>query len=146
MREARALAGIGESRYWLAEYPASVEALERAIQLGTELDDDWTLALALRFRGDLAINVDADLEASEQLLARSVAAAERLGEPWAIARSLLFSGWVPWTRDRFEDAEPIWRRAPRSRATARTAGPRCAPSRRCPSTIRRWATRPRRSR
>ncbi|TMK21819.1 MAG: hypothetical protein E6G65_04140 [Actinobacteria bacterium] len=111
VREARALAGIGEARYWLAEYPASIEALERAIQLGTALEDDWTLALALRFRGDLAINVDADLEASEQLLARSVAAAERLGEPWAIARSLLFSGWVPWTRDRFQDAEPIWRRA-----------------------------------
>ncbi len=109
--QARALAGIGEAHYWLADYPASIEALERAIQLGTTLDDDWTLALALRFRGDIAINVDADLEASERLLARSVAAAERLGEPWAIARSLLFSGWVPWTRERFEDAEPIWRRA-----------------------------------
>src|SRR5262249_57684667 len=77
----------------------------------TALDDDWTLAMALRFRGDLAINVDADLEAAEALLARSVAAAERLGEPYAVARSLLFSGWVPWTRDRYADAEPIWRRA-----------------------------------
>jgi len=111
VREARALAGIGESRYWLAEYPQSIEALEKAIALGTDLQDDWTLAMALRFRGDLAINVDADLEAAEALLARSVAAAERLGEPFAIARSLLFSGWVPWTRDRYEDAEPIWRRA-----------------------------------
>src|SRR5437870_2547775 len=98
VREARALAGIGEARYWLAEYPASIEALERAIQLGTALEDYWTLALALRFRGDLAINVDADLEAGEQLLARSVAAAERLGEPWAIARSLLYSG--RWPRPR----------------------------------------------
>jgi class 3 adenylate cyclase/tetratricopeptide (TPR) repeat protein len=111
IREARALAGIGEARYWLAEYPASIEALERAIGLGTDLQDDWTLAMALRFRGDLAINVDADLEAAEALLARSVAAAERLGEPWAVARSLLFSGWVPWTREQYQDAEPIWRRA-----------------------------------
>ena len=23
----------------------------------------------------------------------------------------MFSGWVPWTRDRYQDAEPIWRRA-----------------------------------
>src|SRR5207247_10987057 len=83
VREARALAGIGEARYWLAEYPAAIEALERAIQLGTALDDDWTLALALRFRGDLAINVDAALEASEQHHARSVAADDRLSEPWA---------------------------------------------------------------
>jgi class 3 adenylate cyclase/tetratricopeptide (TPR) repeat protein len=111
VREARALAGTGEARYWLAEYPQSIEALEHAIRLGTDLQDDWTLAMALRFRGDLAINVDADLEAAEALLARSVAAAERLGEPWAVARSLLFSGWVPWTRDRYDDAEPIWRRA-----------------------------------
>jgi tetratricopeptide (TPR) repeat protein len=111
VREARALAGTGEARYWLAEYPLSIEALERAIALGTDLQDDWTLAMALRFRGDLAINVDADLEAAEALLARSVAAADRLGEPWALARSLLFSGWVPWTRGQYQDAEPIWRRA-----------------------------------
>jgi tetratricopeptide (TPR) repeat protein len=110
-REARALAGSGEARYWLAEYPAAIEVLERAISLGTALGDDWTLAMALRFRGDLAINVDADLETAEALLARSVVAAERLGEPWAVARSLLFSGWVPWTRGQYQDAEPIWRRA-----------------------------------
>ena len=111
VREARALAGIGEAHYWLAEYAAATEALERAIELGTRLDDDWTLAMALRFRGDIAINVDADLDMAESLLARSVAAAERLGEPWAIARSLLFQGWVPWTRERFDESETIWRRA-----------------------------------
>ena len=48
---------------------------------------------------------------AESLLASSVAAAERLGRPWAIARSLLFQGWVPWTRERFDESEPIWRRA-----------------------------------
>jgi LuxR family maltose regulon positive regulatory protein len=34
-----------------------------------------------------------------------------LGEPWAIVRTLLFAGWVPWTRQRFDEAETIWRRA-----------------------------------
>jgi class 3 adenylate cyclase/tetratricopeptide (TPR) repeat protein len=111
VREARALAGMGEARYWLAEYAEATEALERAIALGTALDDDWTLAMALRFRGDIAINVDADLDAAEELLARSVAAAERLGEPWAVARSLLFQGWVPWTREQLDESEAIWRRA-----------------------------------
>ena len=77
VREARALAGIGEARYWLSEYAAATEVLDRAIALGTELDDDWTLAIALRFRGDVAINVDADLDAAEAMLARSLAAAER---------------------------------------------------------------------
>ncbi len=123
VREARALAGIGEARYWLAEYAAATEALDRAIELGTELGDDWTLALALRFRGDIAINVDADLDAAEALLASIGGAAERAEEPWAIARSLLFQGWVPWTRDEYDESGAIWRRALQ---TARDAGDRWA--------------------
>jgi len=111
VREARAFAGIGEARYWLAEYGAATEALDRAIEAGGKLGDDWTLSLALRFRGDIAINVDADLDAAEALLARSVDAAEALGEPWAIARSLLFQGWVPWTRTQYGESEQIWRHA-----------------------------------
>ncbi len=74
-------------------------------------DDPFTLALALRFLGDIAINVEGDLDAAEELLDRSLAAAEELGDPWAIARTLLFAGWVPWTRDRYAEAEAIWRRA-----------------------------------
>jgi tetratricopeptide (TPR) repeat protein len=45
------------------------------------------------------------------LLRESLAAAERLGDPWVIARTLLFAGWVPWTRERYLEAEAIWRRA-----------------------------------
>ena len=119
VREARALAGIGEARYWLSEYAAATEVLDRAIELGTELDDDWTLAMALRFRGDVAINVDADLDAAEAMLARSLAAAERLGEPWAIARSLLFQGWVPWTRRRLRRFRGHLEARPRDRARGR---------------------------
>jgi tetratricopeptide (TPR) repeat protein len=111
VREARILAGLGEARYWLGEYPAAREALDRAEALGTRFDDDWTLAHALRFLGDIAINVDADVDQAETLLDRSLAAAERLDEPWAISRTLLFAGWVPWTRERYEEAEPMWRRA-----------------------------------
>jgi class 3 adenylate cyclase/tetratricopeptide (TPR) repeat protein len=123
VRQARALAGMGEARYWLAEYAAATEALERAVELGSRLEDDWTLAIALRFRGDIAINVDADLDAAEGLLARSVAAAERAEEPWAIGRSLLFQGWVPWTRGKYGDSGAIWERALR---TARDSGDRWA--------------------
>ena len=111
VREARALAGMGEARYWLAEYGAAREALDRAAVLGTEQNDDWTLSLALRFLGDIAINVEADLDKAEMLLGRSLAAAEALDDPWAIARTLLFAGWVPWTRERNDEAEPLWQRA-----------------------------------
>jgi tetratricopeptide (TPR) repeat protein len=75
------------------------------------VNDPFTLALALRFLGDLAINVEADLDKAEAFLDRSLVAAEELGDPWAIVRTLLFAGWVPWTRERFDLAEVIWRRA-----------------------------------
>ena len=111
VREARALAGMGEARYWLGEYPAASEALNRAVALGETRDDPFSLTLAWRFLGDIAINVEADVDKAERLLDRSLAAAERLGDPSAIVRTLLFTGWVPWTRRQWEDAEAIWRRA-----------------------------------
>ena len=111
VREGRALAGLGEAHYWLGEYPDATETLRRAEALGTRHGDPFTLAIALRFLGDIAINVDVDLDKAQELLDRSLAAAEDLGEPWAIARTLLFAGWVPWTRHRQDDAEAVWRRA-----------------------------------
>jgi tetratricopeptide (TPR) repeat protein len=121
--EARALAGTGEALYWLGEYALASEALERAVQLGERLDDRWTLALALRFLGDIAINVHADVDEAERLLGRALEAAESIDVPWAIARTLLFAGWVPWTRGDYAAAEPTWRRA---LAIAREHGDRWA--------------------
>jgi tetratricopeptide (TPR) repeat protein len=111
VREARALAGTGEAHYWLSEYPPASQALERAVELGERCGDAWTLALAFRYQGDIAINVDRDLERAEELLANSLAAAGELDDPWALTRSLLFAGWVPWTREDFGEAEQLWRRA-----------------------------------
>jgi tetratricopeptide (TPR) repeat protein len=111
VREARVLAGLGEAHYWLGEYPAATEALERSVALAEVHDDAFALAHALRFLGDIAINVEADVDKAEGLLARSLTAAEKLGDEFAITRTLLFAGWVPWTRDRFDEAEVIWRRA-----------------------------------
>ncbi|HXC79959.1 MAG TPA: adenylate/guanylate cyclase domain-containing protein [Candidatus Acidoferrum sp.] len=111
IREARVLAGLGESRYWLGTYPAAIEALERSVALATAHDDAAALTHALRFLGDIAINVEADVDKAELLLDRSLSAAEKLGDDFAITRTLLFAGWVPWTRDHFDEAEVIWRRA-----------------------------------
>ena len=110
-REARVLAGMGEARYWQGEYVPATEALNRAVQLAEASEDMFALALALRFLGDIAINYEADVDKAERLLGRSLEAAEQLGEPWAIVRTLLFAGWVPWTRQRFDEAEKIWQRA-----------------------------------
>lgn len=110
-REARVLAGLGESRYWLGEYRLATEALTLAVSLAESAGDSFALALALRFLGDIAINFEADVEKAEKLLDRSLQEAEKLGEPYAIVRTLLFAGWVPWTRGRYDEAEMIWRRA-----------------------------------
>jgi tetratricopeptide (TPR) repeat protein len=62
VREARILAGIGEARYWLGEYPAATIALNRAVALGETHHDAFALALAFRFLGDIAINYEADVD------------------------------------------------------------------------------------
>jgi class 3 adenylate cyclase/tetratricopeptide (TPR) repeat protein len=111
VREARILAGLGESRYWLGEYRLATEALTRAVTLAEAHKDAFALALALRFLGDIAINFEADVDKAEKLLDRSLRAAEELGDSMAIVRTLLFAGWVPWTRERYDEAEVIWRRA-----------------------------------
>jgi tetratricopeptide (TPR) repeat protein len=110
-REARVLAGLGEAHYWLGEYRPATEALTRSVELAERVDDPFALALALRFLGDIAINFEADVDKAEKLLERSLQEAEKLGEPYAIVRTLLFTGWVPWTRGRFDEAERIWLRA-----------------------------------
>lgn len=110
-REARILAGMGEVRYWRGEYAAAAEVLNRAYELGSRTGDAHTLAHALRFLGDIALNFDGDLDKAEELFAKSLAAAEELGDAYSIARSLLFSAWVPWTKDEFAAAEALWHRA-----------------------------------
>jgi tetratricopeptide (TPR) repeat protein len=75
------------------------------------MDDAFSLALALRFLGDIALNIEGDLDKAEELFAGSLAAAQELDDPWATVRTLLFAGWVPWTKQRYEDAEAIWLRA-----------------------------------
>jgi class 3 adenylate cyclase/tetratricopeptide (TPR) repeat protein len=111
VREARVLAGMGEAHYWLGEYPTATAALQRSVALAETHDDAYALTHALRFLGDIAINVEADVDKAEGLLDRSLSAAEKLGDQFAITRTLLFAGWVPWTRNRFEESELIWRRA-----------------------------------
>jgi tetratricopeptide (TPR) repeat protein len=111
VREAHALAGMSEAHYWLGQYAAATERAEHAVELGTALDDPFALALALRFLGDIALNIEADVDKAEELLGRSLAASEALGDPWAIVRTLLFLGWVPSTRKEYDRAEEIWRRA-----------------------------------
>src|SRR5438094_772614 len=106
----------GEPLHWRLRHATLKEVIyaslpKRERKRLHELVAQFALALALRFLGDIAINFEADVDKAERLLSRSLLAAEQLGDPWAIVRSLLFAGWVPWTRERYGEAEAIWRRA-----------------------------------
>jgi class 3 adenylate cyclase/tetratricopeptide (TPR) repeat protein len=110
-REARVLAGIGESRYWRGEYAEALESLTRAEVFAQAAEDPWAFSLAARFHADIVLNIDGDVEEAERLFGLALEAAEASGDTGAVARTLLFSGWTDFMRERFDDAVETWRRA-----------------------------------
>ena len=105
MREAHVLCGIGEACYWLGEFPRARRELERALAIARE--DLWTRCVANRFLGDIAFNIDADLDRAEAHFAEALPAARELEPPdrdFAIARTLLVAGWAPYMRYDFPGA------------------------------------------
>ncbi len=109
--QASILAGLGESHYWLGEYQAAAAALRKAEALSIQAGDDRTLAAALRFLGDIALNTRGGLPEAGEIFTRALEAAERSGDATALCRTLLLAGWEPWTRDDLEEANRIWARS-----------------------------------
>jgi class 3 adenylate cyclase/tetratricopeptide (TPR) repeat protein len=116
-REARILSGIGEARYWLGEFEPARDLLLRALDLGG--GSPWVRAQAARFLGDVALNVDGDVDRAADLFDQAEAAARETGDPWTVARTLLMAGWVPWWREdpagarrAFEEALAVARNNP----------------------------------
>jgi class 3 adenylate cyclase/tetratricopeptide (TPR) repeat protein len=107
--EARILASMGESRYWLGEYDEAEAALRRALAVAPE--DAWTRALANRFLGDITLNIRGDADEAERLFDSALAASRDLDNPWALARTLLMAGWVPYWRGNLEGAEARFQEA-----------------------------------
>jgi len=116
-REARILSAVGEARYWLGEFERARDSLRGALELAE--DDAWTRTHACRFLGDIALNVDGDVEEATRLFDRALEGARELDEPFAMARTLLMAGWAPYwrgdidsTRAMFEEALEIARKNP----------------------------------
>jgi class 3 adenylate cyclase/tetratricopeptide (TPR) repeat protein len=108
-REGRILSAIGESRYWLGEYDEAESVLRRALEVAP--DDTWTRTHALRFLGDITLNVHTDPDAAAQLFERALEAAREHGEQWAMARTLLMAGWAPYWRDDLDGARAMFEEA-----------------------------------
>jgi len=104
-RESHVMTGIGEACYWLGEFPRARDVLTRALRIAPE--DPWTLCVAHRFLGDIALSIDADIDVAEEHFGKALPAARELAPGsvhYAVVRTLLVAGWAPYMRGRFEDS------------------------------------------
>jgi class 3 adenylate cyclase/tetratricopeptide (TPR) repeat protein len=109
-REAFVMSMLGEARYWLGDFDTAEDALRRAISI-VPPDDDRVIAHASRFLGDMALTVRGDDHLATALFERSLEAARRLDDPYVLSRTLLMAAWVPFWRNRLEEAEGLFREA-----------------------------------
>jgi tetratricopeptide (TPR) repeat protein len=109
IREARLLAGMGEARYWLGEFDRADADLRRALAAGD--GDAWARTHAMRFLGDVVLNVRGDPDEADVLFDGALAAAKELGDPFAMARTLLMAGWAPYWRSDLARSRQMWEEA-----------------------------------
>jgi tetratricopeptide (TPR) repeat protein len=72
------------------------------------------LCVAHRFLGDIALNIDGDLDRAEEHFAKAVPAARELPADsvhYAVARTLLVAGWAPYMRSDFDSARKMFEEA-----------------------------------
>jgi class 3 adenylate cyclase/tetratricopeptide (TPR) repeat protein len=109
-REAWVVSMLGEARYWLGEFDAAEDAFRKALTMAGETNDR-VVAHAARFLADVILTIHGDDHLAAALFERSLQAARRLGEPYVIARTQLMAGWVPFSRNRMDEAEACFREA-----------------------------------
>jgi class 3 adenylate cyclase/tetratricopeptide (TPR) repeat protein len=115
--EAGVVSFIGEARYWLGEYEAARGALQRALKIGGR--NPSVRAHASRFLGDIALNIEGDVDRASPLFDQALEAAREIDDQWITARTLLMAGWAPYwrgdlirTREMFEEALEVARNNP----------------------------------
>jgi len=109
VRESWIVSMLGEARYWLGDFDEAEARFRKAMALAE--GDDRVTAHAARFLADITLTIRGDDALAAGLFERSLAAARRLGDPRVLARTLLMAGWVPYWRDRLDDAEALFQEA-----------------------------------
>jgi tetratricopeptide (TPR) repeat protein len=109
VREAWIVGMLGEARYWLGDFDEAESRFRKAMTLGA--GDDRVVSHAARFLADVTLTIRGDDALAAGLFERSLEAARRLGDPRVLARTLLMAGWVPYWRNRLDDAEALFREA-----------------------------------
>jgi tetratricopeptide (TPR) repeat protein len=108
-REAWVLSLRGEAQYWMGEFGAAEDSLERALRLDGE--SVLIRAHALRYLADIALTIHGDDERAAPLFERSLSASRELGDPVVLARTLLMAGWVPYWRNDLDRARDMFEEA-----------------------------------
>ena len=109
VREAWIVGMLGEARYWLSDFDEAETRFRRAMTLAA--GDERVVAHAARFLADITLTIRGDDHLAASLFGRSLDAARRLGDPYVLARTLLMAGWVPFWRNRLDEAEALFREA-----------------------------------
>jgi tetratricopeptide (TPR) repeat protein len=109
VRESWIVSMLGEARYWLGDFDEAEARFRKAMSLAE--GDDRVTAHAARFLADITLTIRGDDALAAGLFERSLAAARRLGDARVLARTLLMAGWVPYWRDRLDDAEALFQEA-----------------------------------
>ena len=109
VREAWIVGRLGEARYWLADFDEAETRFRKAMTLAA--GDDRVVAHAARFLADVTLTIRGDDHLAASLFGRALDAARRLGDPFVLARTLLMAGWVPFWRNRLDEAETLFREA-----------------------------------
>ncbi len=109
VRESWIVSMLGEARYWLGDFDEAEARFRKAMALAE--GDDRVTAHAARFLADITLTIRGDDALAAGLFERSLEAARRLGDPRVLARTLLMAGWVPYWRDRLDDAETLFQEA-----------------------------------
>jgi class 3 adenylate cyclase/tetratricopeptide (TPR) repeat protein len=109
VREAWIVGMLGEARYWLGEFDEAETRLRKAMSLAA--GDERVTAHAARYLADITFTVRGDEHLATSLFERSLRSARALGDPFVLARTLLMAAWVPFWRNRLDEAESMFAEA-----------------------------------
>jgi class 3 adenylate cyclase/tetratricopeptide (TPR) repeat protein len=109
VREAWIVGMLGEARYWLGDFDEAERRLRKAMSLAG--GDERVTAHAARYLADITFTVRGDEHLATSLFERSLRSARALGDPFVLARTLLMAAWVPFWRNRLDEAEAMFAEA-----------------------------------
>jgi len=100
---------LGVNAYFLYLYTEEIEALNKSVEIATELDDKWLLAFAL-FGASMAALIQEDYAKARQLAETNLKLYEEIGDVIGSTTPLIVLGHVALARGELESAREYYLR------------------------------------